>query len=693
MTSEPVETASDTRADRTRTLLGHFYRALLVGTLTLLPLSYAKGLLNDIYNTPKLSLVMVVVALAGSTRVALTILGEPSDGLRRLWIPAGAMTGAFFLAWLFSAYRDWSLFGSYVRFEGLIPYLSVIIFGLLLADAFAGRPRPPTIALALGGAAAGAVALFQMVFTGFQVGRGGADNLVSSTIGHPNFAGGYMAIMLVLSVSLWLEEGTIARIGMGCTVFTACGVLFTASQGAWVAAFAGLVVVIGSRLDERRPGARRLALWVAGGVAAAVFFSVFATLFIPHAIARVPSIFYTTVSRGYLWEHALRLALERPILGWGPNVFSLEGPLHRSLEDALLGGSAKGDNPHSVPLAMLANLGIVGLAAFLGAGVWGLKRAARMPPSSLRTGLTGALVAYLVQSLVSIDETALRFAFWSLLAVAASQGAASLGTRDTNPGILRWAGAGVALAVGMAGAVGTLLVLPLADRKVKEAGRLFAGGQIEEGRARFEQALRLRGDNEYKRLYAGWLGTTAYRLGEEGAPLIQDMNQVFAYLGRYQDVQAIIFKADLMNQWSTIQPSANSAAIRLYEKARRLDPYNPQIAVGLADALMLRSEPASAEEVLQPYAETLTTEYPEFRHLHLDLFAGLAIAQLKQGNIEEAEANLELAESENKCRYFIALELLARARNEPSREGVLGLVCPRTLLQLVPERQEGTAET
>lgn len=112
---------------------------LLLFTAAVLPVVYTPGLLDDPYDMPKVTLLLAVVCLALSLRVAAGLLGAPWSGLRILLLPAAALSLAFVASWLASDYRSWSLLGLYLRYGGLIPYLGVIVFGLLAADAFAGR--------------------------------------------------------------------------------------------------------------------------------------------------------------------------------------------------------------------------------------------------------------------------------------------------------------------------------------------------------------------------------------------------------------------------------------------------------------------------------------------------------------------------------------------------------------------------
>lgn len=673
-------------------ILRTLQRWILLGTVALLPLTFIPSVLLDIYNLPKVTFVMVSVALAGALRAASTLLGQRSRNLRLVALPAATMAGAFILAWAFAEYPIWSLLGSYTRYGGLLPYLAVILFTVLLADAFAGSPRPVVVAAVLGGAGVGMGAVIQMLFFGFEIGRVSQTAYVTSTIGHSNFLGGYLAIVLAMSVALWLGEGRLARFGMISTIPVFCGLLFTVSQGAWLAAIAALMVVAGRHLRRRGRWAGKAAILVGGliGVAGAVAVGV--TMLIPHALARLPSYLHTAASRGLLWDHAVALGLERPLLGWGPNAFAVEGPLHRSVEDALLQGFTQGDDPHSVPLALFANIGLIGVAAFLFTLVWAFKRAAAHEGDPVvATAVVGGLVAYTAQALVSIDEITMRFNFWVLVAASACLAATpDTAIKATPPTAIRTSArrmapamAGAAILLGGALAYTAIASLVIADAHVARGLRLSEVGAGEGARAEFQKALELRDDNAYRRAYGHVLGQMAYAKGPSGKPLIDEMDNVFSYLDGFPDPQTIALWGQLTYQWSLVEPEASYEALELYTRALQLDPYNPNAAREKADILMGLGRAEEAEDLLEPYEHLLIAEFPEFSPLYGEFWAGLAIARARQGKTAEARETFERAGTRGGCRFVIASILLEPVGQRPDRE-ILDLLCPRTLFRLLP---------
>src|SRR5687767_4669353 len=116
-------------------------RAVLLGLVVLVPLLFLRNL-NDPINVPKLGLLIVAVSVVAAIRIAELLQTRDLDGIRLLAVPAAALAVPLLVGWMFSPYKAWALWGFYPRFLGLLPYLFVIAFGVLLADAFRGDAAP-----------------------------------------------------------------------------------------------------------------------------------------------------------------------------------------------------------------------------------------------------------------------------------------------------------------------------------------------------------------------------------------------------------------------------------------------------------------------------------------------------------------------------------------------------------------------
>ena len=685
-----VDHTAATQATRHQRQLLTIERWVLLSGLVVLPLAYGPKIFMNFSNVPKLTVLGFVVAVAGAIQVVRLLLTHPVDRAPiSIASPALAMAGAFVLSWAFTDYPSWSLLGRYTRFGGLLPYLATIAFSLLLVRAFHGSPKPIVLASVAGASGVGLFALIQMVFLGATIAVQSDTAYVTSTMGHSNFAGGFLAVALPLSVGLWLDsDGFRSRIATISTILIASGLLFTVSQGGWAAGVIGLGVLLGLRAGRRRSKWRWPALLLAAGTAVTMVSSVAITMPLEHPFSRVPGLLGTAVSRGFLWETAIKMAAERPLTGWGPNVFAIEGPLHRELEDALLLNFTIGDDPHSVPIAMLVNLGPVGAAAFLYVFLWTVRKWRGRPNASvIDDAVIAAIAAYGGQALVSIDEPALRFSFWTLVACVGCNATSLRSTaRRWAPPRRRTLIALTATTVLIGGLAATSVIryLTVPDLLAASGIQAFGRGDPAEARADFSRAIRLRDEHAYRRRYAAGLAAVAIDLGNRGESVMREFHRTLSFLEDFPDPEALAFYAERLLRWSLVDPLERERALSLLTRARQLDPNNPFLAVLAADTRLLMDQPRAARQELEGFAEVLTHRFPEYNHLYSDVWTTLAIAQATEGDIASGRASLEKATGTGSCRYLVASHWVATDREVGGLAG-LQFLCPPTLLRLLPD--------
>jgi O-antigen ligase len=625
-----------------------FRRAVLLGLVGAVPLLFLRTE-NDPFNVPKFAFLAIGVAIAAASRGIELLQGVSAQGLKRLWIPATAVAAPLLLAWSFSPYRAFALFGRQGRLQGLIPYLIVVLFGVLLADAFRDRPRPLLWAIAISGYASGAYSLIQFLQAdpyGWLL-FGGKSSSAVSTLGNPNFTGGFLAMVLPVSVVLWVTTPK-HRKPLGFLIAAVFGGwVFANSQGGWLAGVAGLGVVAGTIVAKNSPRARWLGLGVAVGMAAIAVGVVVAGLL---GVDRVPA---TATSRGYWWQAATRMAMDSPVVGKGPNTFSVEGVHYRDERESVISGYTFPDDPHSIPFAYLANAGALGLIGFAVMAIWGIKRGLSFPVANLEAAaFLGVVVAYLVQALVTIDELTLRTTFWTGLAglavtmpIAKSKGATKTGAperarkraraRTARP-VRLWP---VAIVIGLAAvsAVWWSVQFVIADARVNAAAKFLEEGRLDEGVGEFDKAFDFRDDVFYRRIYASSLANLADKT--QDPRLFELADGAFDSFARWPDVQVIVQHARLMQLWSALDPTRGVEWVALLRDAMAIDPANPVIRIELSDALIAAGEPSEAVTVLEPsipIVSTLTDSSSEF-------WGALALARAKDGDEAGARDALELA--------------------------------------------------
>ncbi|MCA1572554.1 MAG: O-antigen ligase family protein [Chloroflexi bacterium] len=540
-------------------------RLVLLGMIAAIPLVIVR-MVNDPINVPKLTLLMVGTTVVAAIRAAELTQGASRGGLDRMALPGLFLAAPLLLAWLVNPHRGWTLFGEYGRFQGLVPYLVFIAFGVLVADAFAGQTRPllwerPRRTLAWAGAAA-----------------------------------------------------------------TAAGLAASISQGAWAAGVAGVAVGAGFWLAPRWRLARVAGVAVGALVLGAVVGSVLVSALRPGL-----DLHRNVEVRSDLWRSAVAIGLDAPIAGRGPNAFAYLLPQYRSPQDLEL--SAYADDPHSVPLSLFANAGVLGAIGYLALVVWTVRRAAAPGRGRGETAaFAGALAAYLVQSLVSIDELALRLLFWTALgglvaATSEPEATANLATgkrggKGPRSGKGKGKGKGRSqgtqgrsaplagalqrpIALGAAGVVAAGLLywqvgFLVADRRAVTARSLAptdASGAYEQ----VERALGFRDEYEYRHVVGFDLGRAAVAEKQLGADDMERVAELFSYVDRFPDVPAMLDYGRVLGAWSQYDPDAAADSAAAFVRAIELDPYNPALRVDAAIALSLAGRNEEAERFLLSY--------------------------------------------------------------------------------------------
>lgn len=632
-------------------------RAILFWSVVLIPLAFSRSFYS-IYSVPKLGLIMLAVALVGGLRLAEMCQGAKAADLKRLWIPAAAFLLPLTIAWGSSPYRAWSLFGQLGRFQGLIPYLVIILFGLLLADAFRGQGQRVARALVLSASVMGAYHLMQ--YFGLELfpveGEETINRVAVGTMGNPNFSGGFLAITLPVAAAFLLNEKNDKTKPPVALTLISGGLIVSFSQGAWAAALAGLAATAGIVLLPRWRFARWASLALVALIAAVAVGSIVASIVKP-GHPRIP---LTIQDRGRFWEQAGSMFMESPLVGRGPNAFAVEATHHRPPRDVTaVAAMDVADDPHSVFFAMLTSAGVLGGAGYLVAMAWVVRRGIEIGPSNvIAAGFFGGTIAYFVQSLASIDEVGLRVGFWIVLGgMTASMIGAEVSVEEPKAIKARGKGRKSApkpqplrnpVALGATALVTLAAVLwtgrfMLADVQVRSGIEAFTALEPFEGRDSFQDALNSRADYEYRNLYGFQSGLTAIDGGvEAGAPFARARDEAYEYLEHFPEVGAMRDYALLLARWEAADPTADDRAAELYLRAVTFDPINPLLSREAAEILVEVARVDDAEQVLEAH---VAAAYPEADPAPLvaTQWGQLAATFVEAQQVESAEIAIERA--------------------------------------------------
>jgi O-antigen ligase len=235
---------------------------------------------------------------------------------------------------------------------------------------------------------------------------------VNSLFFDPNIYGRFLALVMIAltAVLLWSGHSREARLAAAALAVLWGGLLLTLSQSSFAALLAGLLVLAALRFPLR------LVLPVAGAVLAvgAVVVLGFGEA-VRVDLGSSEKLDKATSGRYELVKGGLELARERPLAGWGSGSFEREYRRHESTSSQRATAAS-----HTIPVTVLAEQGVIGLAAYLAllaAALGRLLSGARA--SAARAALGAGFVAL-------VAHTWLYAAFledpvtWTLLGVGAA---------------------------------------------------------------------------------------------------------------------------------------------------------------------------------------------------------------------------------------------------------------------------------
>jgi len=384
---------------------------------------------TDPYFGPKVAVLLVGVSVGLVAHVSALVTRRDRVVLPRVAVAVGAYLVAMGVATALSVSPLSSLIGRGDRHAGLVELVAMLLLAwLVVVHTWRHPERLAQLVVAVVAATGVHAVYIVLVRIGIDVPWPGPRpyTIPIGTMGNSNFAGA----QLVFSVPLMLFLRRRAR--------------GPRTERAWIVAIA--VVLLALLLTDARGAVIGLfpAVAVTGLVArsvvprwsvrAAVALSVLAVV---PAVAAASGFSWgsgspgskllnneTLTSRFVYWKGTVGLVEDHPLLGTGPDTFGLVFPRYSPRE--MTGRPVLVDKPHNILLERATDAGLLGLASYvtvLGLTTAAVVRARRRltgVPLALLGAWSGALVAYLVQGMTSIDAVPLALDGWLALAALAA---------------------------------------------------------------------------------------------------------------------------------------------------------------------------------------------------------------------------------------------------------------------------------
>lgn len=360
-----------------------------------------------------------------------------------LVIAVSLFVAVFLLAGFFGVDPMMSFWSNFERGEGGLQLLHFWIWFTLLVTLFREEKDWQNLfgfALAGGVLMAAYGLLAGIGASGFIGPKLGVDR-ISGSIGNPAYTAAYSIFLLFyiayLLVSKYrtrlLSAGAYVLYGLAALFFTSF--LLAATRGAFMGLVASAVAFLGFFVYTHKEWRKWLitailALLLVVGLGIKYQDSAFVKAIPGSRIFDISVTAETFSDRTIMWRIALNGAMERPILGWGPENYLhiFDQKFETSYFKPVAGFGAWFDRAHSIYFDYLAETGVLGLASFLGMFVvfyiQFFKKRKEDSVLSTKSTLEQALLfsiffAYLVQGIVLFDVSPIYINTFLILAFGA----------------------------------------------------------------------------------------------------------------------------------------------------------------------------------------------------------------------------------------------------------------------------------
>jgi hypothetical protein len=402
----------------------------------LVPLIITPGLLSYFDITPKIAVLLFGLSLS---------LLYPATNLSNLRTLLRTQAGRWFagligLTWLaggiataFSTYPLLSFNGGNWRRYGFVVESAVLLFVLLAAAWLAAEKSNTRRLLRASIASGGCAALYGIAqyfgwdpwlpAKAYQAGEGPFTIVrPPGTLGHADYFAAWLVMVAFFALALTrLEKARWARrAATGVSVLVIITLVLNGTRAALLGLLAGMIVLV--ILNRPRVGAMIVMIAAAAVALGAVFF------FSSAGTKLRARVHWSTEdvwggARPLLWRDSLRMALHRPLAGFGPETFATEFPRFKSAELARAYPDFYHESPHNIFLDALTTSGAAGLLLLLGLCGLAIRAAKWRARPEVAAGLVASLVCQ--QFVVFVVPTDLYFLLLIALLVGETDHAVS----------------------------------------------------------------------------------------------------------------------------------------------------------------------------------------------------------------------------------------------------------------------------
>lgn len=689
-------------------ILGTIIDVCVLGLAALMPLWFLPFTL-DILELGKQTLLIGLTLVAVLAWIVKSLV-ERSISLTRSWLHLIVLLFALMYGatTYFSTDRYLSFIGNVGQMQwSFITIASLVLLYFVIVNRFknAGDIMRGVRWFLLGSLIAGVYGLLQMVGVHVFGSSGSMGSNGFNTIGTLNSLATYLAVAMVVAFATWALNCTCGScevckrdnifwaivsylmMGVGAVVL-----FITDFWTAWTLLIVGMLVTCGIRFLHTRKRARLPVMAVSGlFIVVSVLMLIFPTpikLDLPSEVAP---------SMNHSWMIAQATLQNSPLFGSGPGTWVFDYAKYRSVSvNTSQFWTVRFDRGLSSFLTMIAMLGLIGTSLWLilvasSATVFA-SRLIKEKNESAWTVSTIVFVGWfmlLVLSFLYNFNVIHHFAFWLFLSLFGVM--VSKGEWKVDQGSRSWV-SGLLMTLLVLVGVGTLSAAWLcgqrlaADIQYSSAVSSFQkGDQIDSAIAKLNSAVSLNrlNDNYYRNLSQAYLVKVSQMLQDK--PDEAKVKAAGEYINKSVEAakQAIAQSPNNVDNYSNLGiiyqsitsfiPGADEMAIKKYEEALALEPYNPvfmneigKLFVLRSDAYrtVLNSQDQKAREDAQKNVNTeldkaadwfnrAITAKPDYAAAHYNL----GLAYERQGRLQEAITKFEQVLSVNGQDASVAYQL------------------------------------
>ncbi|MCX7831899.1 MAG: O-antigen ligase family protein [Actinobacteria bacterium] len=450
-----VETASTSIFDK----INYF---LLLSAIFLIPIIFVT-FIYDPFDLMKNVVFRIIVSFMLLFYILDIYLGKKKE---IFFHPAAYLMIAFVL-WTAYATTDsvvfWtSVWGKYRRFEGLVAFITYLVFLLIAIDVFSRDRRRIETAVKVSLFSAILVSTYGILqYLGYDILKWGSlpfeERRSFATLGNPALLAGYLVAVfpLAFAYSIFTKNLISFSFGVISTLLTFTCLITAFNRTSWLAAALSIfcmVIFIWFLARKRAVGTwnvRNMAIIVL------ILVSVFIALSIHSQMQKTPLTVVKRIEqmtefggsfahRLEIWKAGLRMIYKEPFNGLGPDTFRSTSRIYQGEKYGHIAADIVADNAHNYEIHIAAGTGVIGLLFFLSFLIYVFFEAVRiiyqksfsengkahifstkdLASLGVNLGLLISFLAYLFQMITSVSVIGSTIMWWFAFTGILSQGKA-----------------------------------------------------------------------------------------------------------------------------------------------------------------------------------------------------------------------------------------------------------------------------